>query len=100
AVTIEGISRTFNEEYWNYAKLISGVLRHEMPMQYVVELVSSLNLNDEHINTWKNGIARALKKYIGDGKAEGIKCTECGGSNVVFEESCYKCRDCGFSKCS
>ena len=98
--TMEGLSHKFNPEMWNYAKLISGTLRHGMPIQKVVELVSSLQLNDESINTWKAGVARALKKYIPDGtKAEGSECTQCGSENVIYQEGCLTCPDCGHSKC-
>ena len=97
--TIEGLSHMFKPEYWNYAKLISGVLRHEMPIQDVVNLVQSLKLDSESINNWKNGVERALKKYIPNGpKAKG-KCGECGSDNLVYEEGCLICKDCGLSKC-
>lgn len=97
--TIEGLSHIFNPEFWNYAKLISGVLRHEMPIADVVTLVQSLNLDSETINNWKNGVERALKKYIPNGtKAKG-KCGECGSDNLVYEEGCLICKDCGSSKC-
>jgi len=97
--TIEGLSHMFKPEYWNYAKLISGVLRHEMPIADVVNLVSSLKLDNESINNWKNGVERALKKYIPNGtKAKG-KCSECGSNNLVYEEGCLICKDCGSSKC-
>jgi ribonucleoside-diphosphate reductase alpha chain len=96
---IEGLSHMFKPEFWNYAKLISGVLRHEMPIQDVVNLVSSLKLDSESINNWKNGVERALKKYIPNGtKAKG-KCGECGSENLVYEEGCLICKDCGSSKC-
>ena len=96
--TIGGLSHTFQPEFWNYAKLISGVLRHEMPIADVVNLVQSLNLDSESINNWKNGVERALKKYIPNGtKAKG-KC-ECGSENLVYEEGCLICKDCGHSKC-
>ncbi len=96
---IEGLSHMFKPEFWNYAKLISGVLRHEMPIQDVVNLVASLNLDSESINNWKNGVERALKKYIPNGtKAKG-KCGECGSENLVYEEGCLICKDCGSSKC-
>lgn len=96
---IEGLSHMFKPEFWNYAKLISGVLRHEMPIQDVVNLVTSLNLDSESINNWKNGVERALKKYIPNGtKAKG-KCGECGSDNLVYEEGCLICKDCGSSKC-
>ncbi len=95
---IGGLSHTFQPEFWNYAKLISGVLRHEMPIADVVNLVQSLNLDSESINNWKNGVERALKKYIPNGtKAKG-KC-ECGSHNLVYEEGCLICKDCGSSKC-
>jgi ribonucleoside-diphosphate reductase alpha chain len=97
--TMGGLSHTFNPEFWNYAKLISGVLRHEMPIQDVVNLISSLRLDSESINNWKNGVERALKKYIPNGtKAKG-KCGECGSDNLVYEEGCLICKDCGSSKC-
>lgn len=97
--TIGGLSHMFKPEFWNYAKLISGVLRHEMPIQDVVNLVQSLNLDSESINNWKNGVERALKKYIPNGtKAKG-KCGECGSDNLVYEEGCLICKDCASSKC-
>ena len=98
--TMEGLSHKFDPEFWNYAKLISGTLRHGMPIHKTVELISSLQLNDESINTWKAGVARALKKYIPDGtKAEGMACTSCGSVNVIYQEGCLTCPDCGHSKC-
>ncbi len=99
--TIEGLSRSFNKEFWNYAKLISGVLRHGMPIPYVVDLVQNLNLYDEHINTWKNGVARALKRFIPEGTAAvDKKCPNCHDpEGLVFEEGCLKCKSCGHSKC-
>ncbi len=97
--TIEGLSHMFKPEFWNYAKLISGVLRHEMPIADVVALVQSLKLDSETINNWKNGVERALKKYIPNGtKAKG-KCTECGSDQVVYQEGCLICKNCGSSKC-
>jgi len=100
-VTIEGLSRSFNEEYWNYAKLISGVLRHGMPLPYVVDLVANLDLYDSTINTWKNGIERALKKFIPDGtKAVDHKCPSCEDPDgLIYEEGCLKCKSCGHTKC-
>ncbi|WP_457611612.1 adenosylcobalamin-dependent ribonucleoside-diphosphate reductase [Lutibacter sp.] len=100
-VTLEGLSRTFDKEYWNYAKLISGVLRHGMPIQYVVDLINNLNLYDENINTWKNGIARTLKQFVTDGtQAVDKKCPECGDpEGLIYEEGCLKCKNCGHSKC-
>ena len=100
-VTIEGLSRSFNKEFWNYAKLISGVLRHGMPLHYVVDLVNNLNLFDENINTWKNGVSRALKRFIPDGtEAVDKRCPECGDpEGLIYEEGCLKCKSCGHSKC-
>ncbi|MFT5666603.1 MAG: ribonucleoside-diphosphate reductase alpha chain, partial [Vicingaceae bacterium] len=94
--TIEGLSRTFNQEYWNYAKLISGVLRHGMPIAFVVEMVANLHLSDESLNTWKNGVQRALKRYIPDGtKVDGKACPECSAEEgLVFKEGCLTCVDC------
>jgi len=97
--TIEGLSYKFNPEYWNYAKLISSTLRHGMPIEKVVELISSLQL-DEAINTWKNGVARALKRYIPDGtEAKKQKCQNCNSTNLQYQEGCLTCKDCGSSKC-
>ena len=98
--TVEGLSEKFNPEYWNYAKLISGVLRYRMPIDHVMKLVSSLQLKDESINTWKNGVERALKKYIIDGtKANGQKCPVCGHESLVYQEGCLICTNCGASRC-
>jgi len=98
--TIEGLSHKFNPVYWNYAKLISGTLRHGMPIQKVVELVTSLQLDNDTINSWKAGVARALKKYIPDGTvADDAKCGECGSDDVVYQEGCLTCLTCGSSKC-
>ena len=98
-VIMKGLSRSFDKEYWNYAKLISGILRHGMPIQYVIELVQNLNVEEDSINTWKNGIARALKKYVPDGLVdEKEKCPTCG-EKLVFEDGCKHCRNCGYSKC-
>lgn len=99
-VSIQGLSRSFEKEYWNYAKLISGVLRHGMPVQFALEMVQNLNLNDESLNTWKNGVARALKKYIAAGVEPTDKtCPECGEQSLRFEEGCLTCTSCGHSKC-
>lgn len=100
-VTMEGLSRTFDKEYWNYAKLISGVLRHGMPIQYVVDLINNLNMYDDNINTWKNGIARTLKQFVEDGtQAADKKCGECGDPDgLIYEEGCLKCKNCGHTKC-
>jgi ribonucleoside-diphosphate reductase alpha chain len=99
--TLGGLSHMFDKEFWNYAKLISGVLRHRMPIPGVVNLVQSLRLDNETINTWKNGVERALKKYIPDGTKPktGTKCTECSSESVVYQEGCLICQDCGYSKC-
>ncbi len=101
-VTVEGLSRSFNKEYWNYAKLISGILRHGMPLPYAIELVQNLTLDEDSINTWKNGVVRALKRYIPDGTiSEGKTCPECGDSkSLVYQDGCLTCNSCGFSKCS
>ena len=99
-VTIEGLSEKFNKEYWNYAKLISGVLRYRMPIEQVIKLVGSLQLDSESINTWKNGVERALKKYITDGtEAKGKKCPNCGNETLVYQEGCLICTTCGASRC-
>jgi ribonucleoside-diphosphate reductase alpha chain len=99
--TLGGLSHMFNKEYWNYAKLFSSVLRHGMPIADVVNLIASLELDSDTINTWKNGVERALKKYIpNDTKAKkGKTCTECGSENLIYQEGCLKCTSCGSSKC-
>jgi ribonucleoside-diphosphate reductase alpha chain len=100
--TVGGLSYMFDKEFWNYAKLISGVLRHGMPIPYVVNLVSSLSLDNENINSWKAGVARALKQYIPDGTEaiKGQKCEHCGSDKLMYQEGCLTCKDCGHSKCS
>ena len=97
--TIGGISRLFNEEFWNYAKLISGVLRHGMPIEKVVSLIDGLHLDSETINTWKNGVQRALKQYIVDGTRSKGKCPQCGQENMAYQNGCLTCMSCGYSKC-
>ncbi|MBE0655119.1 MAG: adenosylcobalamin-dependent ribonucleoside-diphosphate reductase [Bacteroidales bacterium] len=99
--TLGGLSHQFNKEYWNYAKLISGVLRHGMPIPYVLDLVNSMRLDSDAINTWTAGVSRALKRYVPDGtKFEGKeKCSQCGSKDLVYEEGCLKCTNCGHSKC-
>ena len=97
--TVGGISRLFDEEFWNYAKLISGVLRHGMPIDNVVSLIESLHLNSETINTWKNGVERALKQYIVDGTKSKEKCPSCGQETLVYQNGCLTCVSCGYSKC-
>lgn len=100
-VTIEGLSRSFNKEYWNYAKLISGVLRHGMPIVQVVDLVEGLNAEDDYINTWKNGIVRALKQFVPDGaKASNSECPSCHDHDgLIYKEGCLICKSCGYSHC-
>ncbi|HLW42616.1 MAG TPA: adenosylcobalamin-dependent ribonucleoside-diphosphate reductase [Flavobacterium sp.] len=98
--TIEGLSYRFDPEFWNYAKLISGTLRHGMNIENVVDLINSLQLDNESINTWKNGVARALKRFVPDGtEAKGQKCANCNSTNVMYQEGCLTCKDCGSSKC-
>ena len=98
--TVEGLSEKFNPEYWNYAKLLSSVLRYRMPLDHVVRLVGQLSLNSESINTWKNGVERALKKYISDGTiARGQVCPNCGQESLVYQEGCLICTNCGASRC-
>ncbi len=99
-ITIEGLSRTFNKEYWNYAKLISGVLRHGMPLPFVVQMIENLHLDADSLNTWKNGVVRALKQFVPDGTpAVENACPECKTANVVYQEGCLMCTNCGHSKC-
>ncbi len=98
-MTIEGLDGKFNPEYWNYAKLISGVLRYRMPIDQVINLVQGMELNEENINTWKNGVVRALKNYMPNGAAAGGVCSNCGAATIVFQEGCLICTTCGNSKC-
>ena len=99
-VTIEGLSRSFDRTYWNYAKLISGLLRHGMPLTYVVDLVGNLNVEEDNINTWKNGVVRALKRFLADGeKAVDKVCPECGEEALIYQDGCLVCSACGYSKC-
>jgi len=100
-VTYQGLSRSFDKEFWNYAKLISGVLRHGMPLPFVVDLISQLHYDKEHINTWKNGVVRAFRKFIPDGTRAAKKCCkECGDpEGLIFKEGCLTCKSCGFSAC-
>ena len=98
--TIEGLSHKFNPEYWNYAKLISSTLRHGMPIDKIVDLINSLQLDSESINTWKNGVVRAIKRYVEDGtQAKGQTCTNCSSTSLIYQEGCLTCKDCGSSKC-
>ena len=98
--TVEGLSEKFDKEYWNYAKLISGVLRYRMPVANVIKLIGQLQLDSESINTWKNGVTRALKKYVSDGtEATGQKCPNCGNETLVYQEGCLICKSCGSSRC-
>ena len=100
SVYMQGLSRQFNKEFWNYAKLISGILRHGMPLPFVVELIQNLTLEQEHINTWKAGVVRALKKFIPDGtKAPANSCPKCKGDDLVYQDGCITCQGCGYSKC-
>ena len=100
-ITIEALSRSFNKEYWNYAKLISGILRHGMPLPFVVNIISKLHFEVDSINTWKNGVERALKKFIPDGThAVAGACPKCSDTNgLVYQEGCLVCKSCGYSKC-
>ena len=99
-MTIEGLDGKFNPEYWNYAKLISGVLRYAMPIDQVIKLVQGMDLNNESINTWKNGVERALKKYMPNGtEAKGQKCPNCGLETLTYQEGCFICTNCGASRC-
>jgi ribonucleoside-diphosphate reductase alpha chain len=98
--TIEGLSHSFDIEFWNYAKLISGILRHGMPLPYVVDLVMNLRLDQDSINAWKNGVVRALKKFIPDGTASNDhECPQCKLTTLVYKEGCLTCENCGHSKC-
>ena len=99
-VTIEGLSEKFDKEYWDYAKLISGVLRYQMPVDLCMKLIGSLDLGSENINNWKNGVERALKKYVQDGTVvKGEKCSVCGSESLVYQEGCLICQNCGSSRC-
>ena len=99
-VTIEGLSEKFDKEYWNYAKLISGVIRYQMPIDLCIKLIGSLDLGSENINNWKNGVERALKKYVQDGTVvKGEKCPNCGSESLVYQEGCLICKNCGSSRC-
>lgn len=98
--TIEGLSHKFDPEFWNYAKLFSSTLRHGMPIDKIVDLINSLQLNSESINTWKNGVVRALKRYVEDGThAKGQTCANCNSEHLIYQEGCLTCKDCGSSKC-
>ena len=98
--TVEGLSHKFDKEFWNYAKLISGVLRYGMPIDQVIKLVSGLQLDSESINTWKVGVERALKKYIPDGtQISEQACPHCGQKSLVYQEGCLTCKNCGYSRC-
>jgi ribonucleoside-diphosphate reductase alpha chain len=98
--TVEGLSEKFNKEFWNYAKLISGVLRYGMPIDKVVQLVDGLHLDSETINTWKNGVERALKQYIKNGTRGKGRCPQCGQENMAYQNGCLTCMACGYSKCN
>jgi ribonucleoside-diphosphate reductase alpha chain len=98
-IECEWLNKAFNKEYWNYAKLVSGLLRHKMPLPNVVDLITSLNLDDDVISTWKNGVVRMIKRYIIDGTTTDKTCQNCGSDSVVYQEGCLKCTSCGSSKC-
>jgi len=101
-VTIEGLSRSFNMEFWNYAKLISGILRHGMPLPFLVNLIENLNFDNDSITTWKNGVVRSLKRYIPDGTTVNTKqeCPQCKEKDgLIYKEGCLTCKHCGYSKC-
>ncbi|NLF43028.1 MAG: ribonucleoside-diphosphate reductase, adenosylcobalamin-dependent, partial [Bacteroidales bacterium] len=99
-ITIEGLSRSFHKEFWNYARLISGILRHGMPLPSVVDVIEDMNLDSDRLHTWKNGVVRALKRFIPDGtKARGRTCKKCGQESVIYQEGCLICTTCGESKC-
>jgi len=98
-IIVQGLSRSFERTYWNYAKLISGVLRHGMPLPYVIDLVSNLNVEDDNINTWKNGVVRALKRYVPNGTPVDTLCPDCGEDTLIYEDGCLICKSCGHSKC-
>ncbi|HRP53550.1 MAG TPA: ribonucleoside-diphosphate reductase, adenosylcobalamin-dependent, partial [Fluviicola sp.] len=98
--TIEGLSYRFNPEFWNYAKLISGTLRHGMKIENVMELINGLQLDNESINTWKNGVSRALKRFVPDGtELSGQTCSNCNSDKLMYQEGCLTCKNCGSSKC-
>lgn len=98
-ITMPALSRMFDDSYWNYAKLISGVLRHGMPLQYVIDLIGNLNFPEDNINTWKNGVVRALKRFVPDGTTTDTKCPDCGEETLIYEDGCLICKSCGHSKC-
>lgn len=99
-IIIRGLHRCFNPEFWNYAKMISALLRHGIPIENVINIISGLNFREESINSWKNGVIRALKKFVADGtKQKGVKCPKCGQETVIYQEKCMLCTSCGYSKC-
>jgi ribonucleoside-diphosphate reductase alpha chain len=95
----QGLNHAFNTEYWNYAKFISGVMRHRMPLVYIYDLIDSLTFSEDHINTWKNGVGRVIKRYIKDGEKGTGVCPNCGSDNLIYKEGCLACMSCGNSKC-
>ncbi len=99
-ISVPALSRSFEQEFWNYAKLISGVLRHGMPLPYVIDLISNLTVSEDNINTWKNGVVRALKRFVPDGTSVDTKCPDCGEDTLIYEDGCLICKSCGHSKCS
>jgi ribonucleoside-diphosphate reductase alpha chain len=98
-ITMPALSRMFDDSFWNYAKLISGVLRHGMPLPYVINLIGNLNFPEDNINTWKNGVVRALKRFVPDGTTTDTKCPDCGEETLIYEDGCLICKSCGHSKC-
>lgn len=98
-IAMPALSRSFEETYWNYAKLISGVLRHGMPLPYVIDLIGNLNFPEDNINTWRNGVVRALKRFVPDGTVTDTKCPDCGEDTLIYEDGCLICKSCGHSKC-
>jgi len=98
-IKMPALSRSFEETFWNYAKLISGVLRHGMPLPYVIDLIGNLNFPEDNINTWRNGVVRALKRFIPDGTVTDTKCPDCGEDTLIYEDGCLICKSCGHSKC-
>jgi len=98
-IKMPALSRMFDDSFWNYAKLISGVLRHGMPLQYVIDLIGNLNFPEDNINTWKNGVVRALKRFVPDGTVTDTRCPDCGEDTLIYEDGCLICKSCGHSKC-
>jgi ribonucleoside-diphosphate reductase alpha chain len=98
-IVLEGISACFDPEFWNYAKLISGIMRHRMPLPNLIQLIEGLNFKEENINTWKVGVIRGLKQFVAEGTEIKVKCPECGQDNLIYQEGCLTCKNCGYGKC-